>query len=82
MEDHVAVYDNSPVGLHPNVDEAPQLPYSAIGDRHVLIDLVYNPERSQFLQEGEARGAVVANGMAMLVGQAEASWKIWKGEEQ
>ena len=30
-----------------------------------------------FLQKGEAKGAAVQNGYDMLVGQAEASWRIW-----
>lgn len=72
------IINTTPVGMHPDVGDLPQLPYAAIGDRHVLIDLVYNPERTRFLQEGEARGAITANGMAMLVGQAEASWSLWK----
>ena len=76
------IINTTPLGMHPNVEELPPLPYSAIGDRHVLIDLVYNPERTAFLQEGEAHGAVVTNGMAMLVAQAEASWKVWKREGQ
>lgn len=75
------IINTTPVGMHPDVDGMPPLPYGAIGPRHILIDLVYDPERTRFLREGETRGAVIANGMDMLVAQAEASWKIWQGGE-
>jgi shikimate dehydrogenase len=45
-----------------------------------LFDLVYNPEKTLFLQKGEERGASIANGYEMLVLQAEESWRIWNTE--
>jgi shikimate dehydrogenase len=63
--------------MHPNIDKAPAIPYEFIGADHYLFDLVYNPERTRFLQEGASRGATVENGSGMLVIQAEASWEIW-----
>jgi len=53
------------------------LPYEAMGAKHYLFDLVYNPARTLFLQKGEERGAVVENGHEMLLLQAEESWRIW-----
>lgn len=44
---------------------------------HLCCDLIYNPEKSRFLQEAAAAGARTANGLAMLERQAELSWKIW-----
>lgn len=46
---------------------------------HYLFDLVYNPERTQFLLRGERQGARTLNGLPMLEAQAEASWRIWNG---
>lgn len=71
------IVNTTPLGMHPSVEELPPLPYEAIGPRHVLIDLVYNPARTAFLREGAQRGATTANGLAMLHAQAEASWRIW-----
>lgn len=71
------IINTTPLGMFPDVDGIPPVPVSAIGPKHVLVDLVYNPERTRFLQAGEERGARVANGLAMLHGQAEASWRIW-----
>jgi shikimate dehydrogenase len=60
------------------VEEAPELPYAAIGDRHLLIDLIYNPEETRFLREGRTRGARTVNGTQMLRAQAEAAWELWR----
>ncbi len=74
---HTLLINTSPVGMYPKVEECPPLPYEAIGPRHYLYDLVYNPERTLFLQKGAERGATVENGYEMLILQAEESWRIW-----
>ncbi len=71
------IINTTPLGMHPNVDEAPPLAYEAITPRHVLIDLIYNPERTLFMKRGEERGARAISGMGMLHAQAEESWRIW-----
>ena len=56
------------------------LPFDeALTAAHYLFDLVYNPERTQFLLRGERQGAHTLNGLPMLEAQAEASWRIWNG---
>jgi len=67
----------TPLGMHPEVDACPDLPYQAITRKHLLFDLVYNPAKTRFLARGEAQGAAIANGHDMLVNQAEAAWEIW-----
>ncbi len=71
------IINTTPLGMHPNEASKPDLPYGAIGPDHILIDLVYNPSRTAFLEEGASRGARTANGLDMLYAQAEASWAIW-----
>jgi len=77
LETYTILINCSPVGTFPHVEAAPVLPYEALSGRHYLFDLVYNPERTRFLAEGEARGAVIRNGYDMLRIQAEESWNIW-----
>jgi shikimate dehydrogenase len=79
LEEYTVIINCSPAGTFPNVEEAPELPYYALSDRHYLYDLVYNPEKTRFLREGELRGATVQNGLDMLRLQAEAAWNIWCG---
>jgi len=75
------IVNTTPLGMSPATDTRPELPYDAIGPRHILVDLVYNPEETLFLKEGKARGATTANGMRMLEAQAEAAWRIWNAAD-
>jgi shikimate dehydrogenase len=75
------ILNTTPVGMYPHVDEIPPLPYNAITNRHLLFDLIYNPEKTLFLKEGEKRGAIIQNGYDMLIYQAEESWRIWNSDE-
>jgi shikimate dehydrogenase len=71
------IINTTPLGMSPNVDAKPPIPYAYINKRHVLIDLIYNPEETQFLEIGKQAGATTVNGMQMFEMQAEASWNIW-----
>ncbi len=71
------IINATPLGTYPNVDSFPTLPYAYLTPKHYLYDLVYNPPLTQFLSFGQDRGAKICNGQAMLVGQAEAAWRIW-----
>jgi shikimate dehydrogenase len=77
IELHQLIVNTTPVGQHPDISEAPPIPYAYLNAGHYLFDLVYNPEKTLFLQKGEERGATIKNGYDMLVYQAEESWKIW-----
>ena len=77
MQEYLLIINTSPLGMHPNIVEAPQIPYHALTPKHYLFDLIYNPEKTLFLQKGEEQGAAIKNGYEMLVLQAEDSWRIW-----
>jgi shikimate dehydrogenase len=47
----------------------------------LAFDLVYNPEQTPFLQAARSRGARTAGGLAMLVYQGAASFRLWTGRE-
>lgn len=74
---YTVVVNCTPLGTYPNVDTCPDIPYHLLTPRHLLFDLVYNPEETLFLKKGRERGATIKNGYEMLVLQAEAAWKIW-----
>lgn len=67
----------TPLGMTPNVDMAPELPYEALSAEHLLIDLIYNPSETLFMKQGRANGASSMNGLSMLQHQALKSWEIW-----
>lgn len=77
MEQCLLIVQTTPLGTHPHTEACPDIPYQALGGRHLLYDLVYNPHESLFLRKGKAQGAVIKNGLEMLRIQAEESWRIW-----
>lgn len=77
IQKHKLIINCSPVGMFPNVEDKPAIPYDGITDMHVVFDLIYNPPMTQFLQEAQDRDATTLNGSKMLRLQAEASWKLW-----
>lgn len=79
LDESPIIINTSPVGQHPNLHEAPNLPYIELGTAHFLMDLIYNPAETLFLKRGKEQGAAVLNGLPMLEGQAEAAWSIWTG---
>ncbi|MEM9023701.1 MAG: shikimate dehydrogenase [Bacteroidota bacterium] len=78
LEAHPVIINTTPLGMHPNTDERPSLPYAALNRDHLLYDLVYHPALTAFLAAGKERGATVKNGLEMLHLQAEKSWEIWQ----
>ncbi|MGB3617422.1 MAG: shikimate dehydrogenase [Catalinimonas sp.] len=77
MRAHRLIVNTTPLGMYPNVDTAPRLPYGALTPEHYLYDLVYNPAETRFMTLGRAAGAQTKNGLEMLHLQAERSWFIW-----
>jgi shikimate dehydrogenase len=71
------IINTTPVGMHPNINEAPLFPYEYLTEKHFLFDLVYNPSESLFLSRGRKLGCQCVNGLEMLHLQAEKSLKIW-----
>jgi shikimate dehydrogenase len=77
LAEHTLIINTTPLGMYPNVEDMPALPYHALTSRHYLFDLVYNPAQTRFLSNGAQYGAVTKNGHDMLLIQAEESWRIW-----
>lgn len=72
------IVNTTPLGMFPNIDNAPELPYEALSTKHALFDCVYNPQRTKFLRLGAEQGARTIDGLTMFYAQAEASWQIWQ----
>lgn len=71
------IINTTPLGMYPEADHCPDIPYEHLTPGHLLFDLVYNPALTRFLEKGKNQGAKYVNGYDMLVYQAEASWEIW-----
>lgn len=71
------VINTTPLGMAPNIDSLPNLPYDQLTTNHFLYDLVYNPLITAFMKKGIEQNCWVKNGLEMLYGQAEKAWEIW-----
>lgn len=81
LEERLLIINATPLGTYPKTDTFPKIPYKFITEKHLLFDLVYNPEVTQFMAKGKAQGATVKNGLEMLLNQALKSYEIWNSEE-
>lgn len=77
IDRHRLIVNTTPLGMSPDEDSCPPIPYHFLSGQHLLYDLVYVPAETLFLRKGKAQGAAVKNGYDMLTGQAEAAWAIW-----
>lgn len=71
------IINTTPLGMSPNAESLPELPYEKLTKDHFLYDLVYNPLETAFMKKGIEAKCWVKNGLEMLYGQAEAAWEIW-----
>ena len=79
MEAHTIVVNCTPLGMYPDTESLPDIPYQHLTAKHLLYDCVYNPACTAFLRKGEEQGTRTVNGLAMLYAQADAAWEIWSG---
>ena len=77
MKEYNVIVNCTPCGMFPHADECPDLPYEAMDNHTLLYDLIYNPDETLFLTKGKKQGAVIKNGLEMLLLQAFASWEFW-----
>jgi len=77
IENHKLIINASPVGMFPNIDTCPAIPYNHISENHICLDLVYNPSETLFLKKCKDKGAKTVNGITMLFEQADKAWEIW-----
>lgn len=81
VREYNVIVNCTPLGMYPKTDVCPALPYEAMDSHTLLYDLLYNPDETLFMAKGREQGAVVKNGLEMLLLQAFASWEFWNGKE-
>jgi shikimate dehydrogenase len=77
ISDYHLLINTTPLGMTPNTEGYPDIPYESIGNQHFMYDLVYNPEVTTFMKRGLEKGAKAKSGLDMLYFQAEKGWEIW-----
>lgn len=79
LSTHTLIINCTPLGMFPNIDNAPPIPYELVTPNHIAYDLIYLPIETAFLKHCKQQGATTKNGLEMLHLQAEKSWEIWRG---
>ncbi len=77
LEEYTIIVNTTPLGMFPNTDSFPDIPYEFLSNKHLCYDLTYNPEETRFLKLSRNNGAKTKNGLEMLILQALESWRIW-----
>ncbi len=70
--------NTTPLGMFPDTEGCPPVPFEWLGRQHFVYDLIYNPEETVLLRRARLAGCTVKNGLEMLYRQAEAAWQIWQ----
>ncbi len=76
------IINTTPLGMFPQTDEFPDLHYQGLNKKHVLIDLIYNPKMTAFMELGRTWGAKVYGGMQMFEEQAKKTWELFCDHDQ
>lgn len=82
VRNHQLIIQTTPVGTFPNVEDCLDFPFEGITNKHLIIDLIYNPNYSKFIRNSSEKGAKTANGLYMLEQQAEKAWEIWNNQKK
>ncbi len=77
MSTHLIIINTTPVGMYPDVNSCPDIPYQMLTPEHLCYDLLYNPDITLFMKKAQEYGAETKNGLEMLLLQAFKSWQIW-----
>jgi len=75
-ENHLII-NCTPLGTYPNIENFPPIPVEFLSPKHLIYDLIYNPEITQLMKLALNANAKVINGKKMLQLQAEKAWEIW-----
>ena len=77
-EDAAVIVNTTPVGTYPETGISP-IALSPFPKLEGVLDLTYNPARTELLMDAEDRGLVTMNGLWMLVAQAKESAELFTG---
>ena len=69
------------IGLHPNVEEQPDVDLSAAQPAMLVCDVVINPPETRFLRTAKEQGFAVLDGLTMLVYQGVIAFQLWTGQD-
>ncbi|MGH7179618.1 MAG: shikimate dehydrogenase family protein, partial [Tepidisphaeraceae bacterium] len=70
----------TPVGMFPDIDHSPLGGHTpGLSPDTLVLDTIYNPLKTKFLEQAESAGAKTANGLDVFIRQAAAQFERWTG---
>ncbi len=82
IQNATIIINTTAVGMHPDAGRAVITDFSCFNRKHFVYDVIYNPQQTLLLQKAQKQGAVVQNGLDMLIYQGLESLRIFSGEQQ
>ncbi|ADQ14876.1 shikimate dehydrogenase [Halanaerobium hydrogeniformans] len=75
------IINTTPIGMYSNkMEKKLVINPEYINENQFVLDLIYNPLKTELLKEAEKKGAQIGNGLPTLIYQAEAAFKLWTKE--
>ena len=81
LKDGDILIDTTPIGMHPNMNEAPIATNEIMHSDLIVNDIVYNPLETTLIKEAKKANATPISGIKMLLYQGAENFKIWTGKE-
>lgn len=78
--DFEIIINTTPVGMYPKTGISP-VDLNQFNSCTAVVDLIYNPAKTQILLDAEKRGIKAVNGLEMLVAQAKKACEIFTNQE-
>jgi len=79
FEESDIIINTTSVGMYPKTRETPVKFTECFNKNQIVYDVIYNPEKTKFLNDAEKRGAKIINGLGMLFYQGISAYEIWTG---
>ncbi len=71
------VINTTTVGMHPDTDRCPVSDMPYVDEKTAVVDMIYNPEKTLFLQMAQKKGAKIINGLGMLIYQGLIAYELF-----
>lgn len=77
IDDVDIIINTTPIGMYPKHEVEPPIKTDKINEKHIVMDVIYNPLETALLKEARLNGATTINGTSMLINQGLESFKIF-----
>ena len=75
------IINTTPIGMYPKHEVEPPIKTDKITDKHIVMDIIYNPLETELLKQSRLNGATTINGTSMLINQGLVSFEIFTGRK-